>query len=78
MKPEFERTIYSFYGEQLFEALDFSSSGEEIKRSYDHINKVVSDATKGQITKAVHPTNVKDARLILLSVLFFQGDWTVC
>lgn len=76
VKPDFEYTIDTFYGDQLFEALDFSSSIEAVKRSFDHINKVVSDATKGQITKAVHPTDVNDARLILLSVLFFKGDWT--
>lgn len=76
VKPEFEQTIYTFYGERLFEALEFSSPIEEVHRSYEHINKVVSDATKGQIMKAVHPTDVHNARLILLSVLFFQGDWT--
>ncbi|XP_065095388.1 serine protease inhibitor 77Ba-like isoform X2 [Ochlerotatus camptorhynchus] len=76
VKQDFEHSIHTFYGDQLFEALDFSSSGAAIKMSYDHINKVVSDATKGQIARAVYPTDVKDARLLLLSVLFFQGDWT--
>lgn len=76
VKPDFEHTIDTFYGDQLFEALDFSSSTEAIKRSYHHINKVVSDATKGQITKAVHPMDVDNARLILLSVLFLKGEWT--
>lgn len=76
VQPAFEQIINNFYGKQLHEALDFSSSPEEQKKSHDRINQVVSDATKAQIRKAVHPNDVFDARLILLSVLFFQGDWT--
>lgn len=77
VKADFERSISSFYGEKLHEALDFSSSIEAVKKSYDRINNIVSEATKGQISKAVSPNDVNDARLILLSVLFFQGDWTL-
>lgn len=76
VKPDFEHSIDTLYGEELFEALDFSSSGEEIKKSYERINAVVSNATKGQISKAVHPRDIHQARLLLISVLFFQGDWT--
>lgn len=77
VSPDFERNIDRYYGEQLLEALDFSSSPEAIKDSHDRINQVVSDATKGQITSAVHPTDVIQARMIILSVLFFKGEWTL-
>ncbi|XP_053694503.1 serine protease inhibitor 77Ba-like [Sabethes cyaneus] len=74
---DFERNIDRYYGEQLLEALDFSSSPEAIKYSHDRINQVVSDATEGQITKAVHAKDVIQARMIMLSVLFFKGEWTL-
>lgn len=76
VRRDFEHSIQTYYGEQLFEALDFNSSPEAVKASYDHINEVVSNATRGQIPKAVHPRDINEARLVLLSVLFFKGDWT--
>lgn len=76
VKHDFEHIVDTYYGEKLFEALDFSSSNASLRESYNHINKVVSDATKGQIKRAIHPTNLEQARLLLLSVLFFQGEWT--
>ncbi|XP_001661905.3 serine protease inhibitor 77Ba-like isoform X2 [Aedes aegypti] len=76
VRHDFEHIVDTYYGENLFEALDFSSSNESLRDSYNYINKVVSDATKGQIKRAIHPTNLDQARLLLLSVLFFQGEWT--
>lgn len=74
---DFERNIDRYYGEQLLEALDFSSSPEAIRNSYERINQIVSNATEDQITKAVHPNDVIQARMIMLSVLYFKGEWTV-
>lgn len=76
VQHDFEHILYTYYGDKLFEALDFSTSNATLRDSYNHINKVVSDATKGQIKRAIHPTNLEQARLLLLSVLFFQGEWT--
>lgn len=77
VQPDFEKEIDRYYGENLHEALDFSSSRLAVKASYDTINEKVSKATKGKITRAVTPKDVNGARLIVLSALFFQGEWTL-
>ncbi|XP_058451592.1 serine protease inhibitor 77Ba-like [Malaya genurostris] len=74
---DFDSNIDRYYGEQLLEALDFSSSPEAIKQSYDRINQIVASATEGQIMKAVHPNDIIQARMVILSVLFFKGEWTL-
>ncbi|XP_055544431.1 serine protease inhibitor 77Ba-like [Wyeomyia smithii] len=74
---DFENAIDNYYGDHLVEAIDFNSTPENVKKSYDHINQVVSDATEGQITKAITPNDLLQARMIMLSVLFFRGEWTL-
>lgn len=49
----------------------------EIQQSYERINRLVSDATNGNIRNAIQKSDLEEARLILLSALFFQGQWTV-
>lgn len=76
VRHDFEHIVDTYYGEQLFEALDFSSSNQSLLESFNRINKIVSEATKGQIKRSIHPSALQQARLLLLSVLFFQGEWT--
>lgn len=76
VKPDFEHIIETYYGKNSYEAMDFSSSNQSILNSYNRINKVISEATKGQIKRSIHPSSLQQARLLLLSVLFFQGEWT--
>ncbi|XP_055614383.1 serine protease inhibitor 77Ba-like isoform X2 [Uranotaenia lowii] len=74
---DFDRAVDTHYGTDLHEALDFSSSAENIKKSYDYINDAVFKATNGQISKVVHPKDIMQARMIVISALFFQGQWTL-
>uniref|UniRef100_A0A8D8FXN8 Serpin B9 n=1 Tax=Culex pipiens TaxID=7175 RepID=A0A8D8FXN8_CULPI len=73
----FDDSIVQFYGQDLLRSLDFNSSPPARKSSYQTINGIVSNATKGQIEKAIHPSDLKDAKMLILSVLFFKGDWTL-
>lgn len=73
----FDDNIARYYGEDLLRSLDFSSSHQARKNSYETINGIVANATKGQIEKAIHPRDLLNAKMIILSVLFFQGDWTL-
>lgn len=77
VRREFDNNIHQYYGTGLLEALDFSSTPQAIKNSYDHINQLVDTATRGQITKAVHAKDVIQAKMIVVSALFFKGQWTV-
>lgn len=73
----FDDNIAQFYGKDLLRTLDWNSTLQARKSSYEAINQIVSDATKSQIQKAIHPMDLKDAKMIILSVLFFKGDWTI-
>ncbi|XP_055642127.1 serine protease inhibitor 77Ba-like [Toxorhynchites rutilus septentrionalis] len=77
VQREFDSNIHHYYGDGLLEALDFSSNPQAIKNSHDRINQLVDTATKGQITKAVHAKDVIQARMIVVSALFFKGQWTL-
>lgn len=46
-------------------------------KSYDYINNFISNATHGQIEKAVHPTDLINAQLLLVSAMYFRADWMV-
>lgn len=73
----FDDNIARYYGEDLLRSLDFTSSTQARKNSYETINGIVANATKGQIEKAIHPRDLLNAKMIILSVLFFKGDWTL-
>lgn len=74
---QFSQDVERHYGEHLLDALDFSSSIPAIKASHERINEIVANATNGQIVKAVHPNDIIQARMVMLSVLFFKGEWTM-
>lgn len=45
--------------------------------TYDRINQYVNDQTKGKIPKIVNMEDLKEAQMILISAIFFRGQWKV-
>ncbi|XP_058115942.1 serine protease inhibitor 77Ba [Anopheles ziemanni] len=70
---DFETSLEHFYNPNILQPMNFA----DVNQTYERINRLVSDATNGQIPKAIEISDLQDARLIMLSVLFFQGQWTV-
>ncbi|XP_052891627.1 serine protease inhibitor 77Ba [Anopheles moucheti] len=73
VSKDFETNLDNFYNPSVLQPMDFANR----KQTYDRVNQLVSDATKGQIPKAIEMSDLEEARLIMLSVLFFQGQWTI-
>ncbi|XP_053669089.1 serine protease inhibitor 77Ba [Anopheles marshallii] len=73
VSKDFETNLDHFYNPSVLQPMNFANR----KQTYDRVNQLVSDATKGQIPKAIEMSDLEEARLIMLSVLFFQGQWTI-
>ncbi|XP_049285894.1 serine protease inhibitor 77Ba [Anopheles funestus] len=73
VSKDFETNLDNFYNPSILQPMDFANR----KQTVDRVNQLVSDATKGQIPKAIEMRDLEEARLIMLSVLFFQGQWTI-
>lgn len=46
--------------------------------TYNKINKYVDEKTHGKIPKIVNMDDLREAQMILISALFFRGQWKVC
>lgn len=46
--------------------------------TYTKINQYVSEKTHGKIPKIVNLDDLREAQMILISALFFRGQWKVC
>lgn len=45
--------------------------------AYNEINRYVNEHTHGRISKIVNMDDLKEAQMILISALFFRGQWKV-
>lgn len=45
--------------------------------SYNKINQYVDDKTHGRIRKIVNMDDLKEAQMLMISALFFKGNWKV-
>ncbi|EGK96972.1 AGAP003194-PB [Anopheles gambiae str. PEST] len=73
VSKDFESALDTFYSPSVLQPMNFANRS----LTYERVNRLVSDATQGQIPKAIEMSDLEDARLIMLSVLFFQGQWTI-
>jgi serine protease inhibitor len=69
---DFERTMERFYDVDIL-PIDRS----DLKQATMTVNGYIRNATENQIPRAVHPTDIKDSKVLLVSTLFYQGQWTV-
>lgn len=71
VQPNYQDTIERIYGADL-KPVDFTQY-----QTIDVINDYVSRATKGRFNKVVKSTDVKDANMLLISAIFFKGQWKI-
>lgn len=69
---DFEYTIEQDYNSQLV-AVDF----QDINSTYTKINDYINSATNGLIPHTVNPQDFIDPHLIMISSLYFKGQWRV-
>ncbi|XP_035897817.1 serine protease inhibitor 77Ba isoform X2 [Anopheles stephensi] len=73
VSKDFETNLDTFYSPTVLQPMNFADRNQ----TYERVNQLVYDATNGQIPKAIELSDLEEARLIMLSVLFFQGQWTI-
>lgn len=72
LKNEFIRKIDEFYKTDLVE-VNFAQPDE----AYQKINGFINKATNEQIKQAVSKKDLENAQLLLISGMFFRGNWMV-
>ncbi|XP_052870040.1 serine protease inhibitor 77Ba [Anopheles cruzii] len=70
---DFESTLEHFYDPRVLQPMNFAN----IQQTYQRINELVSKATNGNIPNAIQKSDLEEAKLVMLSVLFFKGQWTL-
>uniref|UniRef100_U5EXE5 Putative salivary serpin n=1 Tax=Corethrella appendiculata TaxID=1370023 RepID=U5EXE5_9DIPT len=73
VKREYEQLIDTYYNVKL-QKLDFSR--KNAKQTYERINQIVEKVTGGKVLKPLNPLDIIDAKLVLLSLMYFKADWT--
>lgn len=69
---EYESIIEHEYGADI-QAIDFFDP----LKAADEVNAAVSKATRNILKNVILAQDLKDAKLVLLSALFFKGQWKV-
>lgn len=68
---------YAYKLDNIYEAdhlpVDFHNSLD----TFNRINKYVSDKTQGRIPRIVNIDDLNEAQMILISAIFFKGQWKV-
>uniref|UniRef100_U5EYE5 Putative salivary serpin n=1 Tax=Corethrella appendiculata TaxID=1370023 RepID=U5EYE5_9DIPT len=67
----YEKLLEQDYGTKI-EQIDF----KQVKQAYDSITSQVQKATKGFIKRALNPLDIAQTNLIIISALYFKGQWT--
>lgn len=70
--PEYSYTLDNIYDADHM-PVDFHNSYD----TFNRINKYVSDKTHGRIQRIVNMDDLKEAQMILISAIFFKGQWKV-
>lgn len=72
IERDYEDTIQRVYEADIV-PIDFHKSTD----AYHEINNYVDAKTHGRINKIVEPEDLKDLQMILISAIFFKGEWKV-
>lgn len=69
---------YAYKLEHIYEAEHVPVDFHNPIQTYNQINQYVNEQTHGRITRIVNMDDLLEAQMILISALFFRGQWKVC
>lgn len=69
---EFSNNVQRDYGAEIF-GINFQQPVEASQQ----INNLIRDATRGLIPYSILPQELKDAEMVLMTALYFKGQWKV-
>lgn len=64
--------------DSIYEADHISLNFHDTVHAFNKINNYVTDKTRGKINRIVNMDDLRDAQIILISAIFFKGQWKVC
>lgn len=70
LNSDFQTNIEGAYKSEVLN-VDFTNP----KVAFTYVNEYVANHTRGEIQKILTPEDVLKAQLIMLSGIFFQGEW---
>lgn len=68
---------YAYKLENNYDADHVPVNFHNTDAAYNEINEYVSNQTRGKIRKIINKDDLSDAQMILISALFFRGQWKV-
>lgn len=68
---------YGYKLEQIYEADNIPVNFHDNINAFNKINQYVTEKTRGKINRIVNMDDLRDAQLILISAIFFKGQWKV-
>lgn len=78
--PDMNRPVdrdYEDTVERIYQASLVPVNFQNSKESAGIVNGFVTTATRGLIKQLVYPEDLTEAQMILISAIFFRGQWTV-
>lgn len=68
---------FAYKLEHIYEAEPIPVDFHDPVKTYNQINQYVNEATHGRINRIVNMEDLKEAQILLISALFFRGQWKV-
>lgn len=68
---------FAYKLDHVYEAQHMPVDFHNPEDTYNKINRYVSEQTHGRINKIVNIDDLQEAQMILISALFFRGQWKV-
>lgn len=68
---------YAYKLDNNYDAEHVPVNFHNMDAAYNQINEYVSNQTRGKIRKIINKDDLSDAQMILISALFFRGQWKV-
>lgn len=68
---------YNYFLDNVYEADHFPINFHDTFSSYNTINNYINEKSKGKIKKIVNEEDLKDAQMMMISAIYFRGQWKV-
>lgn len=68
---------YAYKLDNVYEADNIPINFHDNINAFNKINQYVTEKTRGKINRIVNMDDLRDAQLILISAIFFKGQWKV-
>lgn len=69
---------FAFKLDNVYEADHLPVNFHNTPETFNKINDYINEQSHGKIRRIVNMDDLKDAQMVLISAIFFKGQWKVC